>query len=310
MTFEDQLAAQRDSTEILAGFADDYPNVVIGGVSQYAVWNDHVFAQRGEPITVARIRSADGPFENRVIGRVGRPGADSGTVLTVNATYLLVSVGAEEVQCRYDPTKTYVPGDVVALDWKGATVTVLFKVTSFTPPVPPPPPTAPPPATSTTGTLKPRATDSATWVPGLGSWNNWAGGMQNVYQGTWAGYTTYGSWFYNGATKQLAGATIKRVQLRLPRRLTVGAYNNTATVHVYVHTSNNRPGGDVTRVLGPYNINVPASYQGGLVTLPNAVGDQLKNGGGISIAGEPYMGFVGKSSDVASGQLFIDWERS
>lgn len=309
MTFEEQLAGNSGGTDILAAYADDYPNVFIGGVSQYAVWNDHVWAVRGEPITVARAKTPDGPFENRVIGRVGRPGADTGTVLTVNATYLLVSVGAAEVRARFDAAKTYSPGDVVALDWKGATVTALFVVTAYTPPIPSAPPTVPPPGAATMGELKPLAFDSATWVPGLGVWNAWAGGNQNVYQGSQSGHTTYGSWFYNGQTRQLAGASVTSVLFRVPKRRNVGSYNDTITLHVYVHTSDTRPGGDVARVLGPYDLTIPAGFQGGFKALPVAAGEQLKNGGGISITGEPYAGFDGKALDPSSGQLIIGWTR-
>lgn len=310
--FEEALAGPlKPRTEVVTGYADTWPNVVIGGVSQFANWCTDAYTEKGDPVLVARELDPQGIARNTVIQTIGKPQPISGTVVSANGTSVVVDVGGgQTITAVYSSTLGLVGGELVRLLWQGGTATVLVKLTSYVKPPIEPPTTAPPPPKVTTGKLTARATDSATWVPGLGSWNNWAGGMQNVYQGSWAGFTTYGSWFYNGSTKQLAGATINRVQFRVPRRLSAGSYNNSATLHVYVHTSNNRPGGDVARVLGPYNFTIPAGYQGGYVDLPTAAGDQLKGGGGISIAGDPYAGFAGKATDPASGQLVITWTRS
>ena len=310
MSIEEVLAGPLDPrTQVVSAFADDWPNVVVGGVQQFAYWCDHVYAVKGEAVTVAREVDPSGMARNTVIGRLGRPGADTGTVLSIEATYLLVSVGATEVRARFDASKTYTPGDVVALDWKGGTITALFVVTAYVPPAPVDPGTTAPPPANNSGELAVFATDSGTWVPQLGYWNVWAAKNQNVYQGSYGGYSMFGAWFYNGATKQLAGATVARVRFRVPKRFSVGAYNNTGTVHVFVHTNDGRPGGDVARVAGPYDVAIPPNFQGGFVDLPIAAGDQLKNGGGISIAGDPYIGFQGKAEDPASGQLLIGWSR-
>jgi hypothetical protein len=310
VSIEETLAGKLETrTQIVSAFADDWPNVVIGGVQQFAYWCDHVYVLKGEAIMVSREIDASGGTRNTVVGRLGRPGADTGTVLTVETNYLLVSVGATEVRARFDPDKTFTPGDVVALDWKGATITALFVVTDY---VPPPAvstgTTAPPPASSS-GTLAAYATDSATWVPGLSAWNAWARGGQNVYQGSYGGYSMFGAWFYNGATKQLDGATITRVQFNVPKRLTVGSYNSAGALHLYTHNADNRPGGDVTRVSGPFDIPLQPGSQGGWVDLPTVVGDTLKTGGGIAVMGDPYMGVVGKAEDPTSGQLLIQWNR-
>lgn len=315
--FEETLAgSQEPRTNIVSAYADDWPNILLGGVSQFAYWNDHVYAVKGEAITVSREVDPNGTARNTVIGRIGRPGADTGTVLTVEPLYLLVSVGATEVKARYDPTKTYTPGDVVALDWKGATITALFVVTEYVPPPVNVGGTAPPPSGVSQRQDSFLATDSATWVPGLGIWNAWAAKNQNVYQGSYAGHTMFGSWFYNGSTKALAGASIDRVFFRVPKRFAVGSNNAAGDIRIYVHTSNTRPGGDVARVMGPYNFSIPPNYNGsqvlqagvlgGFVELPAAVGGQLAAfGGGISIAGDPYMGFAGKAEDPSSGQLLV-----
>lgn len=311
MSIEEALAGKlAPRYEVVSGYAHDWPNVMIGGVQQFAYWNDHVYAVRGEPVTVAREIDPGGIARNTVIGRIGRPGADTGTVLTVEGNYLLVSVGADEVKARFDSGKVFTPGDVVALDWKGATITALFVVTNYIPPVPDIIGSTAPPPTASSGELPIFATDSATWNANLGYWNVHALKNQNVYTGSWYGSTTTGAWWYNGATKQLAGATITGVQFRVPKRFSgVGAYNNAGTLHVYVHNSDARPGSDVSRVAGPYDLTIPPHFQGGFFDLPAAAGDVLKNGGGISVVGDPYMGFQGKAEDPASGQLIFKYTR-
>lgn len=311
MSIEETLAGPlRSRTEVVSAYAGAWPNITLGGVQQFAYWNSHVYADPGEAITVAREVDPSGVARNTVIGRIGRPGATEGTVVSADGATALVQAGAVQAPAAYSGI-TLAPGDTVRLLWQGRVVTVVAKLTAYVaPPVTAPGTTAPPPA-STTGELPVFATDSATWVPSNGVWNAHAGGRQNVYQGTYGSATTYGAWFYNGATKQLTGATISgQVKLRIPRRLSVGDNNSDATIHVYVHTSDNRPGGDVSRVAGPYDFTIPANYQGGWVYLPAEVGAQLAaSGGGISIAGNPYMGFVGKAEDPASGQLIIPWMR-
>lgn len=310
MSIEESLAGRlRSRSEVVSAYADVWPNIIVGGKQQFAYWNDHVYAAAGEAITVAREIDPSGVARNTVIGRIGRPGATEGTVLSADGTAAVVSVGAIEVTAAYNSGLTLVGGDTVRLMWQGRVATVLAKLTSYVaPPVQGAGTTAPPPANST-GELPVFATDSATWVPGLGAWNAWATGRQRVFQGSWKGSTTYGAFFYNGATRQLAGATVTDVALRVPKRLAVGSYNSPSTLHVYVHGSDTRPGGDVARISGPYDISIPAHWQGGFVGLPTAAGDALKNGGGISIAGEPYMGFVGKAEDPAAGQLAFKWAR-
>lgn len=316
MTIEETLAGPlRSRTEIVSAYADYWPHIILGGVQQFAYWNDHAYAAPGEAITVARDVDPSGVARNTVIGRIGRPGATEGTVLSTNGTKAVVSVGAIEVEAAYDPDKTFTPGDTVRLIWQGRVPTVAFRLTAYVaPPVSGGGTTAPPPTNSTRQDPF-FASDSATWVPGLGSWNSWAARNQNVYQGSWAGSNMFGSWFYNGATKQLAGSTINEVLFRVPRRFPVGSNNAAADIHIYVHTSDTRPGEDVARVAGPYSYTIPPNYNGssvlqsgvpaGFVSLPVAAGEQLVNGGGISIAGDPYAGFAGKSEDPSSGQLLV-----
>lgn len=310
MTIEDDLAGpMRVRTEILSGYADLWPNVVLGGRSQFAHWCDHVYASPGEPIKVLKEIYPTGIASNTVIGRIGRPGATEGTVISADGEKAVVSVGAEEITAAYNSSLTLVGGDTVRLLWQGSVATVLVKLTAYIPPPVANPGTTAPPPSDSSGELSVRATDSATWVAGLG-WNKWAAQNQNMYQGTW-GSTMFGSWFYNGATRQLAGANIVGpVRLRLPKRLLAGEYNSTKTLRVYVHTSDTRPGEDVTRIAGPYDFSIAPHFQGGWVELPAAVGVQLATtGGGISIAGSDYIGLAGKADDPISGQLIIPWSR-
>lgn len=317
---EEALAGPlRPRTEIVTAYADTWPNIIVGGVTQFAAWVDNCYPAVGEPVTVAREVDPAGFARNIVLGRLDRPGATEGTVLSTDGTKALVSVGAEEVTAAYDPDKTFTPGDTVRIIWQGRVATVAFKLTSYVPPPAQNPGTTAPPPANSTGRLPALATDSATWTATLGYWNVWAQQNQKVYTGSYGGHTTTGSWFYNGTTKQLAGATIVKVMFRVPKRLPVGSFNSAGTLHIYVHTSDTRPGGDVARVLGPYDVSIPAGWTGegeltagnpaGFVTLPNEAGTQLINGGGISVAGDPYMGFAGKAEDPASGQLLIDWQR-
>lgn len=312
MSIEEALAGPlRARTEIVSAYADFWPSIIVGGVPQFAYWNDHVYAEPGEAITVAREIDPSGVARNTVIGRIGRPGATEGTVISADGQKAVVSIGATEVTAPYASGLTLVGGDTVRLMWQGRVATVLAKLTSYVaPPVAVPGTTAPPPS-STSGKLPVFATDSATWDPVLGAWNVWAEQNQKLYQGTYSGRTLRAAWFYNGATRQLEGATIAGpVEFRMPKRLAVGAYRDPLVVRVYVHSSDTRPGGDVTRIAGPYDFTLAPNYQGGWVTLPAEVGTQLaRSGGGLSIAGESYLGLAGKAEDPSSGQLTIPWSR-
>lgn len=309
MTIEERLAGPlRIRTEIVSGFADYWPDIVIGGRTQPAYWNDHVYAVKGEAITVLREVDPNGVARNVVIGRIGRPGAPEGTVISTDGSKAVVSVGSEEIIAAYNTALTLTGGDTVRLLWQGREATVLAKLTSYVPPpVYMPGNTEPPPATSS-GELPVFASDSATFSPAL-KWNGWAGGNQRVYQGNYNGNELYGAWFYNGATRQLEGATVGVPRFYVPKRRSVGNFNQAGTLHVYVHNADTRPEGNVDRIAGPFDLEIPAGFSGGFRDLPQQAANLLKNGGGICILGNPYMGFVGKAEDPSSGQLLIPWTR-
>jgi hypothetical protein len=105
----------------------------------------------------------------------------------------------------------------------------------------------------------------------------------------------------------LQGKTISRIRLRIPARLQAGDYNDPATIHVYAHTNGARPGSDVNRVTGPHDIVIPAGFQGGDIDLPLSFAGAIVPGGGISIAGDPYIRFASRLKDPTSGRLIFDW---
>lgn len=295
---------------VLPGFADVYPNVKVRGLVQEALWFGQ-YAEPGEPIVVG-LRGGKTTGELIVLGRVGGPLPIKATVTAApgGSDTITVSAGSAEYVVTFLSTYTPTVGDSVRLLWQGGEGTVLAKVGLTPSVVVAPPATAPPPGAATTGALPVVASDSATYSVGYG-WNSYYG--QNLYQGDGSGWgapaDNRGSWFYGAGAAQLAGATVTGVQFRLPARKSGGASSSAATAHIYLHGSATRPGGDVTRIDGPFDVSVAPGFGGGYITLPTGWGGVLAAGGGISITGSPYMGFKGRSEDPASGQLQLAWQR-
>ena len=315
MSLASQVAAPSDKVEIVAGFADLYPNVMIGGLSQPAAWPSGVYAGRGEPVFVAQLVRRDAPAQNVVLGRVGGDGPREATVTTVPGGSDTITVTANSVDYVATFLAAYTPtvGDRVRLFWQGRDVTVVGKV-GLTPAPATTAGTTAPPSPKSAGTFSAPAIDSATYWSG-GGWDSIRpyGGI--VGQGTIYGTTNVitGAWFYGNTMAELAGATITRVRFRVPQRRSVGSLNSALTLHLYAHTSPGRPGGDVSRVSGPTDWSVPAGWNpgpgDGFIDLPTTIASTLIAGGGVSISGDPYLSFVGKPSDSASGQLLVDWKR-
>lgn len=221
-----------------------------------------------------------------------------------------VTTDAGVLACRYVGTAPAI-GALVRLDWQ-STSPWIWPSTAATIPTPDPgtgggttPP--PPPPVTTSGTLTVTATDSGSWQVG-GTWA-WAG--TDVYQWRYgSARENRGAWFYGNGPRQLAGATVTRLRLRVGARLRIGDYNAALVAHMYRHTSTSRPTGDVARVEGPTNITLAPGQQPAFVDLPVAWGQALVDtGGGIAIAGSPYLAMSGVGDDPASGQLLIDWRR-
>ena len=208
-----------------------------------------------------------------------------------------------------------VQGDNIVVDiiTKGRGQSSALVIGSYTsqpaPPVGTVPQAAPPPkpATVRSGDTHLAPTASDTW--GVGGWGRWATsqrGGQAVYTGTWSGQTVTGSWFYGAPRPELAGKTVTRVLFKVPPRLEVGASGD-VVVHFYAHTSGSRPGDDVNRVSGPFDVTIPDGYAGGYTDLPTAFGSVIADGGGISIAGGSYAGFQSRLKNPSFGELIVSW---
>lgn len=247
----------------------------------------------------------------RVLGpAVTGPRAARGTVADApsGGTVLLDTVFGQ-VRAQYVGTAPSI-GASVFLDWQATTPRLLSSesAAAVTPPSGPAPrPPDPAPAQSS-GTLTITALDSGTWNVNYSAWSSFHG--TNVVQGTWAGQTYRGAWFYGSAAAQLKGATITAARLRLGYRRRLGNYNSAASIDVWRHTAASRPGGDVSRVTGPHTVAVAVNAPAQWVAIPASFGQALVNsGGGLSLAGGTYVGITGVGEDPASGQIQLDWQR-
>lgn len=293
--------------------------VLVSGVIQVNVdgnviparWVDPVVVLPGDPVIVVFTSAPSGQSEAIVIGRTTtRPRPATGTVTSVpgGSTLITVSTSEGSVQVRFGYASPTI-GDVVLLSWDASTGTATSKIGVIPPVIPPaPPPPAAPPGGPTSGTLSVPAIDSATWNASSGGWNTTHNA--SVVQGSYGGSPNFtGSWFYGTSAGQLAGAAIQGIGMFIGARRRIGLYNNPLTLNLYVHTSPTRPGGDVGRIAGPHGITIPAGFGGGWVDIPLAWGPTLIAGGGISIAGNPYLGIVGRQESPQSGALSIAWAR-
>jgi hypothetical protein len=218
-----------------------------------------------------------------------------------------VTTTAGVLRCRYVGTAPAI-GALVRLDWQSTSPWIWPSAAASVPPpvtgggggAPPPPPA------QTAGTLTVTAINSGSWQVG-GTWA-WAG--TDVYQWRYgSNRENRGAWFYGHAAAQLAGATITGARIRLGARLRIGSFNAAQVLHLYRHANASRPGGDVTRVAGPHDITLAPGAGPQWVDIPVAWGQDLVSGGGIALAGSPYVGIAGVGSDPASGQLQLDWRR-
>lgn len=280
-----------------------------------ARWLDPIQPLQGGKIVIDITNDGQGQSTALVIGGyTDQPRPSTGTILTVGTTDIVFTGedGGSYSTSRFvnpyvdgtPPRLTYSPGDQVYITWDGATPTIIGIVAAVATVH-----TAAPiaPTGTASGETALIATASDTW--GVGGWGRWASsqrGGQDVYSGSWGGYTMTGAWFYGAAKPELAGKTITRVQFKIPARLSVGA-SGPATIHLYAHNSGARPGGDVSRIVGPFDVTVQQGSGGGYVDLPLTFADALVAGGGISIAGEPYVGFKSRLADPESGKTLISW---
>lgn len=284
---------------------------VIRGKPIMARWLDPIQPLQGGKIVVDFTTDGKGLSSALVIGGyTDQPRPSTGIaqeVIPAGLSTVIVFIGSDGVTYTTDRfIGSYSPGDPIYLTWDAATPTIIGKIQSQATPPPAPPP--PPPPAVATGTETLLVTASDTW--GVGGWGRWAksqNGGEYVYSGFWAGQTLTGSWFYGAPRPALQGKTITAIKFWIPAREPVGSNNAAATIHIYAHTSSARPGGDVARVVGPFDVVVDPGFQGGYVNLPLTFGPTLAAGGGISIAGDPYVGFLSRLKDPQVGKLIMDW---
>ena len=284
----------------------------IGGSILACRWMDPIQPLQGGNIVVDITNEGRGQFGALVVGGYAdQPRPSTGSVVTVIAAGVateIVFTGADGETYTTDRfIGSYSPGDPVYVTWDAAQPTVIGKIGALavTPSAPAPPAAAPVGNGSTT--LTATATDTY-WAPGgWGSYATSRNGGEDVYTGTWGGQTVIGAFFYGAPRPELAGKAATRIQFKVPARMDVGAHNDPVSIFVYGHTSGSRPGGDVSRIVGSYEIVIPAKWQGGLKDLPTTFGPAIADGGGISFAGGSYAGFISRLDDPEAGKLIMDW---
>ena len=291
---DDVLAVNVNGNILPARWAD--PLVVAEGDSVLVEINS---ARKGQGAAFVRCRLTDTP----------RPG--TGVVKTVPPSSPTVTVtGSDGVDYTATFVSSYTPvvADPVILSWNASVPSVLGKITTTAAEaVTIPPPVAAPPSASSgeNGVPFPASHSDTFWGPG--GWGSWAGGNNHVYQGDFGSGPVYGAWFYAGSVARLAGKTITRIRIRLGSRRSVGNNNQPVTVHFYAHTSAHKPGGDVSRTVGPHDVTAQPGQGLTEYDLPLTFAPVLQAGGGIAIAGNPYAGFLSATSQPESGLLLIDW---
>jgi len=245
------------------------------------------------------------------------PRAMTGTVAgTASVGLLPVTIGTDTIQCRYVGTAPSI-GSLVLLSWESTTPWVIAAAAAYTPPGTFGGSSAPSaPSATMSGVLHMPAVTTGSYrsADGWGSPGSRGGmSLSAVVQGTAPGssYAYSGAAFYGAQANQIAGATWDTAQIRLGQRLEVGSNNSALTLHVYVHTSPDKPSGDVSRVAGPYDYTI-AAHAGAqeIGPLPSGCYNTLAANGGISITGSPYLGIVGLDVDPASFQLDVGWHRA
>ena len=289
--------------------------VNVNGNQLFTRFQDPVVVAAGDAVIVDMLSGETGQAEGVVTGRLtAAPRPARGIVKTVPVGSPTVTVtGTDGVDYSADFVASYTPatGNEVILAWNAATPTIQGRVSETAAPPPPPPPIIPPPPKPQTGRGDYRCVDAGTYWSG-GGWNsvNSARGGQ-VLQGIVYGTSNQvqGSFFYGGSPKELAGRTPTRIRIQMTMRMAIGNHNAPATLVFQCHTSERRPGGAVTLAGPTHTVVIPAGWAGGLLDLPTALSPWLFSGGGISIIGTDYAGFLSRTEDPSTGQLFIDWSR-
>lgn len=223
------------------------------------------------------------------VGTVTANGAGTVTV-TVNGTAGLVM----RYLSSYSPTN----GDIVQVVDGG--VIGAYATAPVAPVAPEPPPVPPPPAMS--GTTVFLARDAGTWRSG------WRTDNSAVFQGSTVTGANSGAWFYGTApADSLGGATVLSASIWLHRVVGSGV-DAAQDVHMWLHNSATRPGGDVTRTGGPRNRSLSVGDRGWYdlgADWGQDIVDAVKRG--VGITGSPYLQLASIADDAQSGAIKIVW---
>lgn len=293
------------------------PTINTGGGTPTARWVQGYTPTIGDAVAYLLTTDEDGQSSILALGQVAATPtqalADEARVTMVppgSATITVTPAGGTAITAKFVGAAPAV-GDTVLLDHRRSAVYVVGKV-GVTPepePAPEPPPPPPPPLPpASTGTTTFAAIDSGTARVGAG-WDAFRG--QNLFQGTYSGVSFAGAWFYGTGPQSLAGDAVTGSRVFIGARRQAGAHGSPVVLHLYAHTSPSRPGGDVSRVLGPHDVTIPAGWGGDWVDIPTSFAAQVIAGGGIGIAGggtAGYASFEGRLPESPqSGTLAIDW---
>jgi len=282
-----------------------------------ARWADPMQPLQGGKIIIDITSDGLGQSSAYVAGSYAdQPRPSTGAVLAVGVTEIVFTGedGGSYSTSRFvnpyvdgaPPRLTYAPGDQVYLTWDAAMPTIIGIIPAVATVH-----TAAPMAPTGTASGETALIATATDTYGVGGWGRWATsqrGGEDLYTGTQGGYAVTGAWFYGAPKPELAGKTITRVRFKIPARLSVGASNAAVTINLYAHNSGSRPGGDVSRVAGPFPVTVQPGSKGGYVDLdPGTFAPHLVAGGGISIAGGSYAAFESRLDNPESGKTLLNW---
>jgi hypothetical protein len=281
--------------------------VMSGGVTVTAIWNKGIQPYDGAPCTLALVTTDNSTVYYVMWINNTQPSLSGrGLVTAFTGGAATCTVQINNVSYTAHRTASYTPtvGDVAICQEVAGILYAILPLTVYVPPAPPPaPPPPPPPPPPQTGTSTVAAQDSGTWTAAVGGWNSYF--HQNVYSGSGYVPPSTGSWFYNGGTYAFNGKTITSAQFYLPARRQAGSYNSGVTIHLWSHSSPYR-GGEPTRY-AETDVYVPPYFGGGWINLPSSFFGVLFSGGGISIAGDPYVGFTGVGENGNSGALSVNW---
>lgn len=303
-------AAPRIAVGVVEGGEGSKAKVNVEGRALPARWADPLVVRPGDVVLVLLSPGIRGQGGATVICKTSdRPRVPEGTVSSIpGGSQINVTVDGETKSCRYLTGYTPVVGDLVSLTWHGGTPFVMGKSsgsasttavasTGVSDPAP----------SSSSGVDRFPATSSGTWSHSVGGWSSYYG--SDLMQGTWAGKSYSGAWFYGSAPKsKLEGKKVSKVLVKYGSRKYAGNYNDPLVLNLYRHTQTSMGSSEPPRTHGPQGVTLAVNAGPGWVELPISWGQAIvDDGGGISISGGSYGGVSGRGAEAESGLLEIHW---